>query len=237
MSDFSALLKRLNGRRSVTHTQNALTGSIGHSTLAAIQGVSLTGGGVELSSGSKPVTELLVRWRSGDESALENLLPLVYDELRRLARHYLASERTDHTLQSTALVHEAYLRLVDQAPLQIESRAHFFGIAARLMRQILVDHARGRRASKRGAGCRITLDESADLSPKKDLDLVALDDALNELSRLDVQQARIVELRFFAGLSIEDTSQVLNISPATVKRNWANARLWLHRELSRGPQQ
>lgn len=192
--------------------------------------------GSSLSSGSKPVTELLVQWRGGDESALQNLLPLVYDELRRLARHYLASERTGHTLQSTALVHEAYLRLVDQSPQRIENRAHFFGIAARLMRQILVDHARARQASKRGSGCKITLDESADLSPKQDLDLVALDDALNELSRLDAQQARIVELRFFAGLSIEDTSQVLDISPATVKRSWTHARLWLHRELSRGAQ-
>ena len=187
-----------------------------------------------MSSGSKPVTELLVRWRKGDDSALDALLPLVYDELRRLARHHLASERSDHTLQSTALVHEAYLRLVDQSPLRIENRAQFFGIAARLMRQILVDHARARQASKRDGGCRVTLDESASRPPKQDLDLVALDDALNELTRLDAQQARIVELRFFAGLSIEDTSQVLDISPATVKRSWTTARLWLRRELSRG---
>ena len=185
------------------------------------------------SGSSKPVSELLIKWQDGDESALKNLLPLVYDELRRLARHYLQSERTDHTLQSTALVHEAYLRLVAQDPLRVESRAHFFGIAARLMRQILVDHARERGAAKRGGGCRITLDESAAFPQKQDLDLVALNDALNQLSRIDEQQAQIVELRFFAGLSIEDTSQVLKISPATVKRNWAHARLWLHRELSR----
>lgn len=185
------------------------------------------------SGSSKPVTELLVRWQGGDQSALENLLPLVYNELRRLARHYLASERSDHTLQSTALVHEAYLRLVDQSPLRIGSRAQFFGIAARLMRQILVDHARAKQASKRGGGWRITLDESSLLSEQKDLDLIALDNALNELARLDAQQARIVELRFFAGLSIEDTSHVLAISPATVKRNWVNARMWLQRELSR----
>jgi RNA polymerase sigma factor (TIGR02999 family) len=186
------------------------------------------------SGSSKPVSELLIQWQDGDDAAFKSLLPLVYDELRRLARHYLQSEREGHTLQSTALVHEAYLRLVGQAPVRIDSRAQFFGIAARLMRQILVDHARERRAAKRGGGCRITLDESAMLPQKQDLDLVALNDALNELSRLDEQQARIVELRFFAGLSIEDTSQVLNISPATVKRNWANARLWLQRELSRG---
>jgi RNA polymerase sigma-70 factor, ECF subfamily len=131
-------------------------------------------------------------------------------------------------------VHEAYLRLVDQSPSNIESRAQFFGIAARLMRQILVDHARSRQASKRGGGNVISLDESADISPEKDLDLVALDDALTELARLDERQARIVELRFFAGLSIEETSRVLAVSPVTVTRSWTNARLWLQRELSRG---
>lgn len=214
--------------------QNQLTPAPDRITLAAYSQVFLAEGGIGLSSGSKPVTELLVRWNSGDESALQTLLPLVYDELRRLARYYLSSERGDHTLQSTALVHEAYLRLVDQSPERIDSRAQFFGIAARLMRQILVDHARARHASKRGSGAVISLDESADFAPKQDLDLIALDDALNELSRMDEQQARIVELRFFTGLSIEDTSRVLDISPATVKRSWTNARLWLHRELRRG---
>lgn len=185
---------------------------------------------------SKPVTELIARWSAGDQSALENLLPLVYEELRSLARRYLSREREGHTLQATALVHEAYLRLVDQSPTTIESRAQFFGIAARLMRQILVDHARSRQASKRGGGNVISLDESADISPQKDLNLVALDDALNELARLDERQARIVELRFFAGLSIEETSRVLAIAPVTVARSWTNARLWLQRELSRGSQ-
>ena len=185
---------------------------------------------------SKPVTNLLARWRSGDESALDALLPLVYDELRRIARRYLSDERGGHTLQATALVHEAYLRLVDQSPLGIESRTQFFGIAARLMRQILVDHARSRRASKRGGGKLISLDESAEISPQKDLDLIALDDALNELARLDERQARIVELRFFAGLSIEETSRVLAVSAVTVTRSWTNARLWLCRELTRGSQ-
>jgi len=189
-----------------------------------------------LDSGSKPVTELLARWSSGDQSALETLLPLVYGELRRLARRYLSEERSGHTLQPTALVHEAYLRLVDQSPSSIETRARFFGVAARLMRQILVDHARSRDAAKRGGGNVISLDESADISPQKDLNLVALDDALTELARLDERQARIVELRFFAGLSIEETSRVLAISPVTVTRSWSNARLWLQRELSRGPQ-
>jgi RNA polymerase sigma factor (TIGR02999 family) len=190
--------------------------------------------GIAVNSGSsKPVTELLSKWQDGDESALKHLTPLVYSELQRLARNYLRSERSNHTLQSTALVHEAYLRLVGQDPVRVESRAHFFSIAARLMRQILVDHARGRGAAKRSGGCRITLDESAAIPQKEDLDVVALNDALDELSGLDEQQAKIVELRFFAGLSIEDTSQVLNISPATVKRKWTTARLWLHRELSR----
>lgn len=188
------------------------------------------------STSSQAVTQLLVRWKSGDNSALEVLLPLVYDELHKLARHYLASERPDHTLQSTALVHEAYLRLVGQAPGAIESRAHFFGIAARLMRQILVDHARTRLASKRGAGCLVTLDESANIVGNRPPNLVALDDALTELSRLDERQARIVELRFFAGLSIEDTARALDTSPATIKRSWTAARLWLYRELNRGAQ-
>ena len=180
------------------------------------------------------MTQLLVRWKKGDSSALEALLPLVYDELRKLARHYLAAERPGHTLQSTALVHEAYLRLVGQSPGGIENRAHFFGIAARLMRQILVDHARARLASKRGAGCIVTLDESANILKSQPLDMVALDEALTELARLDEQQAGIVELRFFAGLSVEDTARALDISPATVKRSWTAARLWLYRELNRG---
>jgi RNA polymerase sigma factor (TIGR02999 family) len=188
------------------------------------------------STSSQAVTQLLVRWKTGDSSALEALLPLVYDELHKLARHYLASERPDHTLQTTALVHEAYLRLVDQSPGKrgIENRAHFFGIAARLMRQILVDYARARRANKRGAGCIVTLDESANIVKNQSPDLIALDDALTGLAQLDEQQARIVELRFFAGLSIEETAYALDISPATVNRNWTAARLWLYRELSGG---
>jgi RNA polymerase sigma-70 factor, ECF subfamily len=167
---------------------------------------------------------------------MESLLPLVYDELRSLARRYLSEERSGHTIQTTELVHEAYLRLVDQSPSGIENRAQFFAIAARLMRQILVDYARSRQASKRGGGNVISLDESADISPQNDPNLVALDDALNDLARLDERQAHIVELRFFAGLSIEETSRVLGISPVTVTRSWTNARLWLQRELSRGSQ-
>lgn len=184
--------------------------------------------------GSRQVTELLVRWRKGDREALDKLVPLVYEELRRIAQHFLQRERPDHTLQSTALVHEAYVRMVGQNLPEWESRAHFFGIAAQLMRQILVDHARARQASKRGGGAfKLTLDESTALPEQKDLDLIALDDALKSLQQLDEQQSRIVELRYFAGLTIEDTSAVLGISPATVKRDWATARAWLQREMLR----
>ena len=183
---------------------------------------------------SSPVTELLVRWRGGDREALEELMPLVYEELRRLAHHYLRQERSDHTLQSTALVHEAYLRLAGQNPPQWQNRAHFFGIAAHIMRQILVEYARGRNAAKRGGGnaLTLTLDEAVALPQGTDVDVVALDKALSELSDLDVQQSRIVELRFFAGLTIEDTSEVLGISPATVKRDWVTARAWLFRAMT-----
>jgi RNA polymerase sigma factor (TIGR02999 family) len=180
-----------------------------------------------------PVTELLVRWRAGDRAALEALMPLVYDELRRLADHYLRRERSDHTLQSTALVHEAYLRLAGKNAPQWQNRAHFFGIAAHLMRQILVEHARSRATAKRGANApRLALDVASALPRQTDVDVVALDRALQELSELDAQQGRIVELRFFAGLTIEDTSEVLGISPATVKRDWTTARAWLYRAMT-----
>lgn len=182
---------------------------------------------------SSPVTELLVRWRDGDRDALEALMPLVYDELRRLAHHYLRQERTDHTLQSTALVHEAYLRLAGQNPPQWQNRAHFFGIAAHVMRQILVEYARGRGTAKRGGNvCRLTLDDAVALPQQAVVDIVELDRALTELAELDEQQSRIVELRFFAGLTIEDTSEVLGISPATVKRGWVTARAWLYRAMT-----
>jgi len=180
-----------------------------------------------------PVTELLVRWRAGDRTALEKLMPLVYEELRRLAHHYLRQERTNHTLQSTALVHEAYLRLAGSTPPAWQDRAHFFGIAAHVMRRILVEYARNRAADKRGGGViRLTLDDAIAPSDGLDIDLVALDKALHELSEFDVQQSKIVELRFFAGLSIEDTSEVLGVSPATVKRDWVTARAWLYRAMT-----
>jgi RNA polymerase sigma factor (TIGR02999 family) len=179
------------------------------------------------------VTELLRRWSGGDVSARESLVPLVYDELRRLARYYLASQRSEHTLQSTAIVHEAYLRLAGREKVHWESRNHFFAVAAQLMRRILVDHARKRNAAKRG-GAHLTLlvDEAGEASSQRELDLVALDDALKALADLDERQSRIVELRFFGGLSIEDTSRVLEISPATVKREWSTARAWLYAQIS-----
>jgi RNA polymerase sigma factor (TIGR02999 family) len=181
---------------------------------------------------SSQVTHLLSRWREGNQEALDSLMPLVYDELRRLARHYLKQEHAGHTLQSTALVHEAYMRLAGHHPPEWQSRAHFFGVAARLMRQILVDHARSQAAAKRGENpVKLTLTEGL-LAPQTDLDLLALDDALNNLAQVNPQQTQIIELRFFSGLSIEDTAEVMGISPATVKRNWTMARAWLFREMN-----
>jgi RNA polymerase sigma factor (TIGR02999 family) len=182
---------------------------------------------------SKSVSQLLAKWKDGDQEALRELVPLVYTELRRLAHHYLKGENPGHTLESTALVHEAYLRLADRMPLQVQNRAHFFAVASHLMRQILVDYARRRRRAKRGGGCKLTLDEASFLPSGRSVDLLALNGALNELSRLDGQQGQIVELRFFGGLSIAETGRILDLSPATVKRHWTSARIWLHRELSR----
>jgi RNA polymerase sigma factor (TIGR02999 family) len=187
---------------------------------------------------SSQVTELLLRWSSGDSGAREELVPLVYQELRRLARKCLAGQHQQCTLQSTALVHEAYLRLVDHTFVHWENRAHFLAVAAQLMRRIVVDHARMKRAKKRGGGCvTLVLDDAVELPNQKELDVLALDDALNRLATLDERQSRLVELRFFAGLSIEETSEALEVSPATVKRVWATARLWLLREMSRNSAQ
>lgn len=182
---------------------------------------------------SQPVSELLAQWRAGDEESLRRLVPLVYNELRRVAHYQLRRERPDHTLQTTALVHEAYLGLMKQQPMDFENRAHFFAVCANLMRQILVQYARRRNAAKRGAGYKLTLDDAVEVPQSRSVDLIALDDALNGLAQLDPQQSRIVELRFFGGLSIEETSKVLGISPATVKRHWTTARVWLHSEISR----
>jgi len=194
-----------------------------------------TGPGQALESrSSNQVTELLVRWRGGDREALDTLMPLVYAELRRLAKSYLQRERPNHTLQSTALVNEAYVRLIGQNLPQWQNRAHFFGVAAQLMRQILVDYARSHRADKRGGGAfKLTLGDAAEQAQPIDIDLVALDDALKTLAEIDPQQGRIVELKFFAGLTNEDASEILGISTSTVKRDWVTARAWLFRELDR----
>ncbi|MGA9772528.1 MAG: sigma-70 family RNA polymerase sigma factor [Blastocatellia bacterium] len=178
------------------------------------------------------VTQLLQQAQVGDRAALDELLPLVYKELKRIARRQLANERQGHTLQATALVHEAYLRLVDQHSVDWRNRAHFFSIAAEMMRRILVNHAINRRAQKRGSGeTLLSLDEAVKLPNKQNLDLISLDEALNRLAELDPAQARIVELRFFAGLTNEEVAAVLEISDSTVKREWRSAKAWLAAQL------
>lgn len=182
---------------------------------------------------SPEITQLLLDWSHGNRKALEELTPIVYEELRRLARSYMRRERPDHTLQSTALVHEAYVRMVDQR-VEWKSRFHFYGIAAQMMRRILVDHAKQRKSAKRGAGIRpITLEEPLLIAQSHSLDIVALNDALSALGDIEPQRARIVELRFFGGLSNEETAELLDISTATVQRQWAGARAWLYHELNR----
>jgi RNA polymerase sigma factor (TIGR02999 family) len=179
------------------------------------------------------VTLLLRQWKQGDPQALKEVLPLVYQELRRLAHQHLKSERADHSMQSTALVHEAYLRLVGAQPADLQDRGHFIAVASRAMRQILVDAARGRDAGKRDWGLRIEYADMPSMPIKQDADLLALDDALDDLARIDERQARIVEMRFFGGLSSPEISEVLGISRATVDRDWATARVWLHRQVNR----
>jgi RNA polymerase sigma factor (TIGR02999 family) len=183
---------------------------------------------------SRNLTELLVAWSQGDRRALEALTPLVQRELHRLARRYMASERPDHTLNATALVNEAYVRLIEQDA-DWQNRAHFFGVAAQTMRHILVDMARARRSAKRGGGqFAVTLSDAADVPVVKSGDLVALDDAMKSLEAFDARKCRVVEMRFFAGLNLDEIASVLEVSVTTVRRDWSLARAWLHRELSRG---
>jgi len=180
------------------------------------------------------ISTLLRAWSEGDQSALERLTPAVYEELRRLAHHYMKGERPGHSLQTTALVNEAYMRLVDFTRMQWQDRAHFFAVSARVMRRILVDHAR-RQNVKRGADVpHVSLEEGAVLGGDRTADLVALDDALNTLARLDSRKVQIIEMRFFGGLSVEETAEVLKVSPGTVRRDWSIAKLWLFRELGGG---
>jgi RNA polymerase sigma-70 factor, ECF subfamily len=186
------------------------------------------------SQAEKPITQILSEIKSGNENALQELLPIVYDELRRLANNYLRKERANHTLQPTALVHEAYLRLLGQHEIEWQNRAHFFGVAARLMREILIEYARGRNRLKRGGEFKtqISLDAAISFSNQKQLDIVSVDDALSKLEALDQRQARIVELKFFGGLTVEEIAEVLGISPATVKREWSSAKLLLYKMLN-----
>jgi len=182
----------------------------------------------------KRITELLVAWGNGDQTSLEKLTPLVYNELHRLARRYMGRERPGHTLQTSALVNEAYIRLIDWKSVQWQNRAHFFGVSAQLMRRILVDFARSREYAKRGGGAhQVSLDEAAVTPSERGADLVALDEALNSLATLDARQSRVVELRFFGGLKLEEIAEVLKVSVGTVRRDWSLARAWLHRELSK----
>jgi len=186
-------------------------------------------------SSQHEVTKLLFRLTDGDGAVLDELLPLVYAELRRLASSYLRRERHDHTLQPTALVHEAYIRMIDQTQAQWQNRAHFFGVAAQMMRRILIDHARAQQADKRGGEFqKISLDENIDVSGNRADELVALDDALKRLAEIDPQKSRLVELRFFGGLSVEETAEVLGVSAPTVKRHWRLAKAWLYGEVQKG---
>jgi RNA polymerase sigma factor (TIGR02999 family) len=180
------------------------------------------------------VTKLLIEWSNGDKAALDRLMPLIHQELRRLAHHYMSRERVGHTLQTTALVNEAYLRLVNRKDAHWQNRTHFFAISATLMRNILVDHARKQGFVKRGAGRRTDLDEGMVVSQERAQEVVALDDALKQLAAFSPQQSRIVELRFFGGLTIEEAAEVLSLSPATIKREWKSAKAWLYRELAKG---
>jgi RNA polymerase sigma factor (TIGR02999 family) len=186
---------------------------------------------IVLQSSPNVLNELLEKWKAGDQEALEALVPLVYGELRKMARRYLRHQRAGHTLQSAALVHEAYLRLMKQGTHEFENPDHFFAILALLMRQILVDYARRRKAVKRDGGTPITIGNGVVFPGIKDVDILALDEALKSLARLDARQSRIVELRFFGGLSTEEVSTILGISTATVKREWATAKVWLRHEI------
>src|SRR5262245_23229015 len=188
-----------------------------------------------MSAGSRPdITELLLAWSGGDAAAFDRLVPLVYRELRRLAKYYMAQEKPNHTLQATALVNEAYLRLIDVNRMHWQNRAHFFAVSAQMMRRILVEFARSRNRHKRGGEAqRITLQEAPELSEATPLDIQALDDALSKMATVDQRMSQVVELRFFGGLSVQETAAVLKVSPETVLRDWKTAKVWLLRELSR----
>jgi RNA polymerase sigma-70 factor (ECF subfamily) len=186
-----------------------------------------------MTSSPKSVTQLLIEWREGDETALDQLIPLVYEEMRRLARYYMRRERPGHTLQTTALINEAYIRLVDHKGMRWQNRAHFYGVAAQAMRRILVNHARSRHYEKRGGGApMVELDEAATVARERAAEMVALDEALNQLAAVDPRQSKVVELRYFGGMSVEETAEVLGVSSVTVMRDWRAAKAWLLREIT-----
>ena len=183
-----------------------------------------------MAAASEGITQLLINWRSGDKAALDQLMPIVYEELRRLARGFMGKERNNHTLQTSALINEAYLKLVDQDETNWQNRAHFFAVAAQIMRHILVDHARSYGYEKRGAGAqRVSLDDAKVFSEERAGELVALDEALTDLAAVDPRKSRLVELRFFGGLNIDETAEVMDLSPTTVQREWRAAKAWLQR--------
>ena len=187
-----------------------------------------------MTASSQEITQLLIDWSRGDQTALDKLMPLVYNELRRLAHHYMGRERPNHTLQTTALVNEAYVRLIDQNRVEWQNRAHFFAVAAKVMRHLLVDHARSHQYAKRGGGTlQVALEEAAVMSQEQPTDLVALDEALIKLADLDLRKSRIVEMRYFGGLNAEEIAEVLGLSIITIKREWQKAKAWLYREINR----
>lgn len=186
-------------------------------------------------SSPQNITQLLVDWSNGDQAALEKLIPMVEGELRRLARHYMHQERPGHTLQTTALVNEAYIRLIDQKRVRWQNKAHFLGIAAQIMRRILLDHAKTRHRAKRGGSARqVSLSEVAALSTEESEELIALDDALKKLAKVDDRKSQVIELRYFGGLTVEETAEFLKVSPVTVERDWSLAKAWLRREIGKG---
>ena len=187
-----------------------------------------------MESSPKTITQLLIQWRSGDKAALDALIPIVHQELHNLAKHYLRGERADHTLQTAALVNEVYLRLVDHKNINWQNRAHFFGVAAQAMRRVLVDYARTRKTEKRGGDVlQVSLDGAVNVAEEKAVELIALDDALQDLEKMDARKSRIVELRYFGGLSVEETAEVLGVAPITVMREWNAAKAWLLRAISK----